>query len=106
MPIIDPMWFYWIQVVDAIKSLLMAISIIGVGIMTGIVIMCIIEEEKEGLIKYICVTIFFFILLTVALLIPERQTLIQMKAAEYATHENIESIITEIEKTAEKIIGD
>jgi len=75
--IIDPMWFYWIQVVYAIKALLMIISIIGVSIMVFMVIIKAIDDEwEEGSIKYICATVFFFILLIVALLIPEKQTLI------------------------------
>lgn len=100
--IIDPMWFYWIQVVDAIKTLLMIISVIGVGIMMGMALISALEEEKKGLKRYICSTVLFTILLTVTLLIPERQTLIQMKIAEYATYENVDFVIEKITDVAEK----
>lgn len=102
MPIIDPMWFYWIQVVDAIKTLLMIISVIGIGITVGMAIIKVIDEWEEGSIKCICAAVFFFILLAVALLIPEKQTLIQMKIAEYATYENVDSVIEKITDVAKE----
>lgn len=100
--IIDPMWFYWIQVVDAIKTLLAVISVIGMGTMTGMALINFFEENKKLVKRYICTVVLFTILLTVALLIPERKTLIQMKIAEYATYENVDFVIEKITDVAEK----
>lgn len=114
--IIDPMWFYWAEVATCAKVAFIFLAI-AFGALAVLHIMLIVEngyigyaamndtDKKSFRIALISIAIGL-IFLALAIFIPTKETMLQMKIAEYATYENIESVITEIEETAEKIMGD
>jgi cellulose synthase/poly-beta-1,6-N-acetylglucosamine synthase-like glycosyltransferase len=111
--IIDPMWFYWMQLFDSLKVLAVVLGCILMVIYVPVTVSFIFEpwawdfDGKHKGVKrlYHIGIVVLVILVALAVALPSKETMIQMKIAEYATYENIESVITEIEETAEKIMG-
>lgn len=112
--IINPMWFYWLQIVDSIQGLCGVIAILS-GVIGVIMIVfyiasevdgCTYEEDSrkrlKGLIKPLAVC--FIIAITVAVFIPSKQTLIEMEIAKHATYSNVESIKEQITDAADYIL--
>lgn len=109
--IINPMWFYWVDVLDGMKQVFFILAcIIGVGgFMGGLIYSVdnykIDDEEKPKLIRWVkiwAVTISMLILLTV--LIPSKETMIQMQLAKFGTYENVERAIEAIQDATDYIL--
>jgi hypothetical protein len=112
--IIDPMWFYWLQIVDSIQGVCGVIAILSgvIGVImlvfyfASVVEGCTDEEDSrkrlKGLIKPLAVC--FIIAMTVAVFIPSKQTLIEMEIAKHATYSNVESIKEQITDAADYIL--
>ena len=114
-PIINPMWFYWIGVVDGIKNFL------GEGVLiTGTLLFFAIgayfwfitekyytesDEYQLGLTlvkKYSTRSvILILLLLIIGLFIPSQATIIQMMAASYTTSDNLETASEVIKETVD-----
>jgi hypothetical protein len=112
--IIDPMWFYWLQIVDSIQGLFCITAIIS-GIISLIALAfyiasviegCTYEEDDrkrlKGLLKPFAIC--FIIAITAAAFIPSKQTLIEMEIAKHATYSNVESIKEQIKDAADYIL--
>lgn len=106
--IINPMWFYWVRVLDNIKEIAVVALILGVVVVGFCFFMaqdCFSEEEhkiyKKRTIISFCVVVLSAIMLV---FVPSRETLVEMKIAEFATHENVTTVIETIEDMADKII--
>lgn len=101
--IINPMWFYWLQVVDMIRG-----TIIGGMFIFGFVLaFCVVSyiilkanecdkdcEEAAKQTKRIAV--IFAIMILGFTFIPSKQTLIEMEVAKHATYSKEESIEEQI----------
>lgn len=105
--VIDPMWFYWISVGTALKTVSVFVAILGL-LATGVFVVCYLEATgdevqiaRKALITSSTVMIVFTLL---GIFVPGEETLIKMKLAEFGTYENITTIIEAIENTADKII--
>ena len=94
--IINPSWFYWLSVAEATK--IVSFIIAGIAMLVTVVFMIgMLEniqygEQDEDYIRhkkifkiFIAVAIVFFV---AGILIPSRQTLIEMMVAKFATYEN------------------
>lgn len=106
--IVDPMWFYWLQLSSSGRTFLMVVSGIALGMIAFIMLLACLDCCSDGfgeiakkLRKYIILGI---IGLVISLLLPSEETLIRMKLAEYATYENAEAVIREITGMADHII--
>lgn len=112
--IINPTWFYWLQIVDSIQGLCCIIAILS-GVLGVIMLVFYIalvvegdswEEDSrkrlKGLIKPFAVC--FIIAITVTVFIPSKQTLIEMEIAKHATYSNVESIKEQITDAADYIL--
>ena len=112
--IINPMWFYWLQIVDSIHDMCCIIAITS-GVLGVIMLVfyiasvvegCTYEEDSrkrlKGLIKPLAVC--FIISITVAVFTPSKQTLIEMEIAKHATYSNVESIKEQITDAADYIL--
>lgn len=112
--IINPMWFYWLQVVDATKG-----ACLIVAVATGIVLAIIIcfhfffsvfeseyyVDECAKILKYIKLLTPIFIIATFCVaLIPSKRTLIEMEVAKHATYSNVESVKEQIKDAADYIL--
>ena len=110
-PIVDPMWFYWISVIDNVKGVFSVIAIIiGISLIIitmGIAIDCDdLDEFWQEFKKYKCLQIGTFVacLILMICFIPSGETLIKMEIAKHATYENATIAIEKIEEVAKEII--
>jgi NADH:ubiquinone oxidoreductase subunit 6 (subunit J) len=106
--IVDPMWFYWLQVSSSGRTFLMVVSIIVLVMSAFIMGMACIDCDSEEigkcakkLWKYAIISI---IGLVISLLLPSEETLIRMEIAKNATYENVEVVMEEITNVADHII--
>ena len=121
--IINPMWFYWISVVDGIKGACIALlifSVVAVAILAIIIEMDFksryelhyIEMSDEDILTYerlskmlkICIAILFVSGLGL-IFIPSKDTLIEMQIAKYATYENAELSVESIKSAVDYIVN-
>lgn len=105
-PIVNPMWFYYLQLVEKASFICFIATIVfGIIIVCGLVFHTVTyldeydisftDEEITSLptrIKsFIKVPMIFFIIaLIIGAIIPTKETLVSMKIAEYATYENVD----------------
>ena len=121
--IIDPMWFYWIGVVDTIRTTFVIIMIVGVitAAVFGTIAVCVASDVKDYLDckcfceddmkellaygKYFRITIAIVIVLIVAFIfLPSKNTLVEMQIAKYATYENAELTLDGIKSAVDYVV--
>ena len=110
--IINPYWFYWIEVADTIKG-------ISIGAMVVFLIAAIIlaatahndymfEDNNEGDAKkkvlFICI-VGLVLSALVCIFVPSEKTLIEMQIAKLATHNNVDLTIDKIKEIVDYIIN-
>ena len=110
-PIVDPMWFYWISVVDNVKLVLSVIaSIVSFALILAIIIMAVecedIDEFREAFkkLKGAQIGTFAVCLILMTCFMPSSKTLIKMEIAKHVTYENATITIEKIEEVAKDII--
>lgn len=128
--IINPSWFYWLNVIDTVRGFLWPTWVISLCaiIIAAIAIVinkwlidetswkATIDENKKHLKMWTHIlipSIATFSICTIALIfIPAKDTLVEMMIAEYATYENMElsvdaikSAVDYIEQSTSQIIG-
>ena len=105
--IINPAWFYWVSVVDAIKAIMFiiaAILLIGVGIALFISMIDVDFDEDANKKTMLKVAIVGIACLIIAIFIPSKQILIEMQIAKYTTWENAEWTVDAIKDTVDYIV--
>ena len=102
--IIDPMFFYWISVIDNVKSVAMGLSFI-MGIALAIYVVLTICEDASFNLKLLArLSIIFTASMLISIFTPTTNTLIRMEIAKHATYENAETVLTYIQDLADHII--
>lgn len=103
--IINPMWFYWINVVDAVRLItIIGLCLSAVGTIP-LAIGVFVEEDDEYIKPLkIAVTVLAVCLLSVVF-IPSKGTLIEMQVAKYATWENAEWTVDAIKDAVDYIVN-
>lgn len=106
-PIIDPMWFYWLQVFDLLGTLLVIAGafVIIIGATIFYVFLNSYEEDQRKL-KYIMIALFVFgiILVVAGIMTPTKETMIQMEIARHVTYESTGTVIQTITNTASDLL--
>lgn len=108
--IIDPMWFYWLQVADDVKFLSALVGSIGGIVAAAFWLWAVGSGEvdfEEG--KRVAKTakryaIMFCLIFIIGIFIPSKQTLIEMEIARHATYGNVDSIKEQIKDAADYIL--
>ena len=117
--IVDPMWFYWLDVISSTKGLAILLVIIFIicAIIEGIVwgvykagwLDCSLEQDKK-VCQFIERKVFvptIIVLIVSALIIvflPSRETMITMMVAKYATYENAQLTVDTIKEVIDYIV--
>lgn len=109
--IIDPLWFYWLEVIDTAKHLCMLAPILALlilflsyflGTWSGA------DSDKafeqKMLKRVIIAAIVSAVIFVVGMFIPSEKTLIKMKLAEFTTKSNVETILETIDDKTDKLI--
>ena len=104
--LINPSWFYWISVVDGLRGFFIVL-----GICSGAITISSILFFAEDLIdikqwKKISIIGCIFILISIlgAILLPSKETLIEMEVARLATKSNIDWTIESIKELIDYIV--
>lgn len=108
--IINPMWFYWVDVLNGLELLFVILaSALGVGGFIGALCYSadnyIGEEEKPKLIRWVKIwAVITSMLILLAILIPSKETMIQMQLAKFGTYENAEKALETIQDATDYIL--
>ena len=100
--IINPAWFYWVDIVSSLKIVALASTI--VGIFACIFLIVAVLEEGDNFLKPLRIAIActaMYIIVTV--FIPSKETLIEMQIAKYVTWENAEWTVDTIKDAVDYI---
>lgn len=111
--IVDPMFFYWCDVVDSAFNVCVAGFMIMIASLLGFIAINATENyhydsvfEIPKFKKRFVILLIFTILLGLGLIfIPTKETLIGMEIAKHATYDNIDIVIDKIIDAAAKIAG-
>lgn len=109
--IVDPMWFYWINVADWIKDVTLFIAILA---LVGAFIRFEIavsdagwdseSEHKQKMKSARVLAVIAVIAFICSAFIPSKQTLIEMQVAKFATYENAEWTVETIKQAVDYIV--
>ena len=106
--IINPMWFYWLSVIDKIVVALYVVSfILGIALLYCLifVIFSDYEEERKKAISIIKLIVPVLAISVMGIiLIPTRDVLIEMQVAKLATTENAQWTLDTIKSAVDYII--
>lgn len=109
--IINPMWFYWINVVDTLRLVVsIAIFISAAAALVAAIIAVVNSDWKDDGEYKLAVKVFkrlivlFVILCVVLVFLPSKNTLIEMQIARYATQENAELTIDAIRSAVDYVV--
>lgn len=126
--IINPNWFYWLQLLSNIRGIVIAISaLISIGFIIAIISAIVnyvlgyayrnqIDEDGEAYDSDWCnyllakkfVKILFpitIVFLIIYILIPSKETLISIMISKYATHENLSMTVDGIKSAVDYIVN-
>ena len=104
--IINPSWFYWLNVADTLKFVMIATVICEILLMFPIAIwfdeLTLEEKKRKRLIK--AAIVVFLVCALGAIFVPSKQTLIEMQVAKFATYENAEWTVDTIKSAVDYIV--
>lgn len=111
--IINPSWFYWIEVADYTKGISGGVAIILVIAVIVLAIMAKMSadfgEEKEA--KCLCKVLLYCLIglavsIAASIFIPSKRTLIEMMIARKATYDNVSWTIEQFKEAVDYIISE
>lgn len=110
--IINPMWFYWVNVVDTLVAALIVLSILTAVfcVISGVFTLTTLEYGADDEDHKAAKRIFKWCIVTAVIaaiaviLIPTKNTLLEMQIARYATYENAEITIDAIKSAVDYIV--
>lgn len=109
--IIDPMWLYWVNVVDWLKGAVLAITIIATVVAFIRFVTAMTDkdwdsesERKQKMKSARVLCVIALIAFMASTFIPSKQTLIEMQVAKFATYENAEWTVETIKQAVDYIV--
>ena len=102
--IINPAWFYWVNVVNGLK--IVAIICATVGAVACIpLIYAVLDEDDDYLKPLWIVGACTVVCIIAAVFIPTKNTLIEMQIAKFATWENAEWTVDAVKDAVDYIVN-
>lgn len=110
--IINPSWFYWIEVADYTKGIAFGVSLI---LIIAVIVLAILakmsadfDEEKEAkclrkVLLYCLIGLAVSIAATI--FVPSKRTLIEMMIARKATYDNVSWTLEQVKEAVDYIIS-
>lgn len=113
--IIDPMLFYWLDVVEEINilSAVLLVAFLIVGVILCILFLADLDfnggdmddpEVKRWIRPVKCVAVAFLASCIVSVLCPSKETLLTMQISQFATYENAELTLDTIKSAVDYIV--
>jgi len=102
--IINPMWFYWLHVVNIIGGVCVAAALVSGVAVTVFAICDHIEGEDEHKKLVRKLTIIFVITMVGAIFIPDKTTMISMMVAKLTTVTNVNITVDAIKDIVDYIV--
>jgi len=110
--IIDPMWFYWLNVVDSAKTIVYVVFVVSIiAVIVGTVVVLSNREygadDEEYIVgkKILKISIPLVVVFALAVVfIPSKKTMIEIQVAKYATYENAEWTVEAIKSAVDYIV--
>ena len=111
MYIVDPMTFYWLSVLDALRVVFLVVSVLGGAVSVVMpIIYCVDgslwdEDETKRFFKMFAFVLpTFFVSVLCVVFIPSKQTMIEMLVAKFATTENAEWTVDALKSAVDYIV--
>ena len=105
--IINPAWFYFMSVSDGLVVIAI-ISATVFGLICGAMVIQISdsfgEEERKAKRTFKKSLVFLLISVLFAVLVPSKNTILQIMIAKYATYDNAATVIQTVQNAADYII--
>lgn len=93
-PIINPMWFYWIDVISGLEVFAITILVLACMGISGLLMVCAFDESLDPFRKNKRLAAAFlvcaFLSANIVVFVPSKETMITMVVAQNVTTENIE----------------
>lgn len=109
--IINPMWFYWINVADTLRCVAVIVIIVSVvGALVSALVALVNSDWKDDGEYQLAIKAFkrMIILLVISCVVfaflPSKSTLIEIQIARYATPENAELMVDTIKSAVDYIM--
>lgn len=105
--IINPIWFYLMYIVDALREVCIVCLVIcplSAGFSAFYTTECSIDDEKKWWKAAKKFGIATIVLTFLVVLIPSKETFMQIMIAKYATYENADNVIQAIKSAADYVI--
>lgn len=103
--IIDPVWFYWVNVATGIKIVAIVSAYVSLIACIPLAI-TVYGEEDDDYLKLLRVTMVVAVLSILgAIFVPTKETLIEMQIAKYATWENAEWTVDAVKDAVDYIVN-
>ena len=109
---INPMWFYWLNIVDTLNGTIAVAALIAV--IAGVIILLLgistlVDDEDEVMAKRFLKLGAVFIIIAVVcwlgyIFVPNKETLIEMQVAKLATPENAAITAEKLKEVVDYII--
>lgn len=108
--IINPIWFYLIDVLGTVEIVSIVVAFLSVAIILAFSIVYIdaaadrreLSSLGRKLVK--CIVSALVISLLMILIIPSKETMVEMMVAKYATYENASSAVDAVKNAADYIV--
>lgn len=105
--VINPMWFYWLQVCDVVRIVIPCVAIGGafiIGMISSYEYDCTditLEQFRKKLKSAIAIALIGAM---AVIFIPSQKTLIKMQIAKFGTKDNVEVVLQTIDDKTDKLI--
>lgn len=103
--IINPAWFYWVNVADGIRIVVIVGMILSLSAFLVSAIIMFVEDDDDLLKPTRFGLIFSIFFVLGAVFVPSKETLIEMQIAKYATWENAEWTVDAIKDAVDYIVN-
>lgn len=104
---INPSWFYWINVIDSLKTFFIALMV-SCGMCAIVAFPIAIAEDimEESTFKKLEITVcvIFIFSLVCMLFVPSKEVLIEMEVAKLATKQNVDLTVESLKNIVDYII--
>lgn len=108
--VINPSWFYWFNVVDAVRGVACGYVILfAISVLISLMVAWLedaFEYGVESSVKkiFVSLTIVFVVAVLALVFVPSKETLIEIQVAKLATYDNVSLTVDGIKSVADYVI--